>query len=147
MSCSKVVSPPCREKSFVTFSSSKGSQTRCMTASLLSCTLLLSRFGVYPCGSLMSFLFGCFLTLWSQIFSRVLTLWSQILPQGGRQTVGVIRDRSVHRYNSTLLLRRGKEPKGPFEELLPPHCLLYYYCNYLFYLFYYKAASKETTVT
>jgi hypothetical protein len=62
--------------------------------------------------------------------------------------VGVIRDRRVHRYNSTLLLRMGKEPKGPFEELLlPPHCLFYYYCNYLFYLFYYKAASKETTVT
>jgi hypothetical protein len=37
---------------------------------------------------------------------------------------GVIRDRRVHRYNSTLFLRRGKESKGPFEELLLPPLLL-----------------------
>jgi hypothetical protein len=44
-----------------------------------------------------------------------------IRPRGGRQTVGVNRDRRGHRHNGTLLLRRGKEPKGPFSGL---HLLL-----------------------
>jgi hypothetical protein len=35
--------------------------------------------------------------------------------------VGVNRDRMGRRHNSTLLLRRGKEPKGPFGGL---HLLL-----------------------
>jgi hypothetical protein len=33
------------------------------------------------------------------------------------QIVSVNRDRKGHRHNSTLLLRRGKEPKSLFGEL------------------------------
>jgi hypothetical protein len=51
-------------------------------------------------------------------------MWCRILPRGGRQTVGVSWDQGGHQHHSTLLLRRGKELKAPFEELLLPPLLL-----------------------
>jgi hypothetical protein len=38
--------------------------------------------------------------------------------------VGVSWDQGGHQHHSTLLLWRGKEPKGPFEELLLSPLLL-----------------------
>jgi hypothetical protein len=85
----------------------------------------------------MSFLFECFLTL-----------WSQILPRGGCKTVGVNWDRRGHQHHSTLLLRSGKEPKGPFEELLlPPLLLALLLLQLSLLLILLQAASKEIIVT
>jgi hypothetical protein len=48
------------------------------------------------------------------------------------------KESSTHQYSSPP---KGLEPKGPFGGLLllPSYCYLYYYCNYLFYLYYYYA--------
>jgi hypothetical protein len=44
---------------------------------------------------------------------------------------------------------KGKNQTAPSVDFtfFFHYCQLYYYCNYLFYLFHYKAASKETIVT
>jgi hypothetical protein len=79
---------------------------------------------------------------------RLLTLWSRVRAPRWAPNCWCNSGptgTAIPQYSSPP---KGQGTEGPLEELLiPPHCLVYCYCNYLFYLFYYKAASKETTVT